>query len=330
MVDPAGCVVPITGLDTIVVNGVKTNFGFDEKVNCDAASISFTDSTASNDVISSYNWNFGDGNISAQQNPSHYYNAPGLYYPQLIVTTQSGCADTAKSAVPIKIVASPQAAITNTASGCVPLTVTYGAKLTVADTSAIKWSWDLGTGITSTLQDPPAQLYTTAGSYTVKVIAENSSGCRDTVSKTIDAYLVPTVSAGLDTLVCRGSGTTLTATGAANYTWGPATGLSCTNCAQPIAKPDSAITYFVKGTTAQGCSNTDTVLVKVKQPFQMLNSNGDTLCKGSSVRLFASGASSYVWSPSTGLSSSTNATPVASPQNTTTYKVIGSDDKGLF
>ena len=330
LVDPSGCMVPVTGPDTIVVNGVNANFGFINHNFCDAASISFTDSSMSNDVITGYTWDFGDGNTSTAQNPTHFYTTTGIYYPQLIINTQSGCADTMKNPVPVKIVASPQVSISSTGNGCAPLTVNYESQLLIADTSALIWSWDFGNGNGSHVRNPPTQIYSIAGSYTTQLIATNSSGCKDTVTKIIDAFLVPTVDAGADTLVCKGNTIILKATGAALYTWSPATRLSCINCANPVAKPDAATTYIVKGTTAQGCSNTDSVIVKVKHPFTMLNSAGDTLCQGSSVRLFASGAFAYVWSPSNGLSNTTGATPLASPQNTTTYKVIGTDDKGCF
>ncbi|WP_462243972.1 gliding motility-associated C-terminal domain-containing protein [Ferruginibacter sp.] len=330
LVDPGGCVVPVTGPDTIVVNGVIADFGFTNQTYCDIAVVSFSDSSLSSDPITSYNWNFGDGTTSALQHPTHFYTAAGLYYPQLIVTTQGGCADTLKSPAPVKIVASPQASIISTANGCAPLTVNFNGQLLVPDTSAISWNWTFGNGNSSALQNPPAQLFTLDGSYNTQLIATNSSGCKDTVTKTIDAFIVPTVNAGSDTLVCQGNSTALSAAGAATYTWSPPNGLSCVNCSNPIAKPDSVTRYIVKGTTAQGCSNVDTVIVKVKHPFTMLNSAGDTLCKGGSVRLFANGAFSYVWSPATGLNSSTIATPLASPQSTTTYKVVGTDDKGCF
>ena len=330
LVDPGGCVVPVPGADTITVNGVNANFSFINHNYCDAASISFSDSSVSNDVITSYAWDFGDGNTSSLQNPIHFYNAPGLYYPQLIVTTQMGCADTIKNPAPVRIVASPQANIANTGNGCAPLTVHYNGQLLVPDTSFINWTWNFGNSNTSNLQNPTPQVYATAGTYTTQLIATNSSGCKDTVTKTIDAFLVPIVNAGVDTMVCKGNSVLLSATGASSYTWSPAAGLSCTNCAKPLAKPDSATNYIVKGSTVQGCSNTDSVFVNVKHPFTMLNSIGDTLCKGSEVRLFASGAFSYVWSPATGLNSTTIATPLASPQTTTTYKVIGTDNKGCF
>jgi gliding motility-associated-like protein len=62
----------------------------------------------------------------------------------------------------------------------------------------------------------------------------------------------------------------------------------------------------------------------------MLAAQGDTICYGQSKRLFAAGANSYTWYPETGLSNKNAATPVASPQQTTTYHVIGKDQYGCF
>jgi gliding motility-associated-like protein len=330
LVDTSGCQVPITGIDTIHVNGVTAGFNFINQAICDSGSVAFTDISAGNESIASYAWNFGDGNTSTLQNPTHYYTATGIYYPKLIVVSQSGCRDTATAVAPIKIVGSPNADFNKSPNGCAPLTVTFNGQLNIPDTSVISWNWSFGNGNISILQNPPPQLYNTAGTYNIKLIATNSTGCKDTVTKTVDAFLVPTIDAGVDTMVCRGSSITLRATGAATYTWSPSLGLSCNNCANPAASPDSLTKYIVKGTTAQGCSNTDTVVVKVKQRFVMNNSVGDTLCKGGAVRLFASGANSYQWSPFAGLTSTTSSTPLASPATTTIYRVIGKDDAGCF
>ncbi|MBN8782799.1 MAG: gliding motility-associated C-terminal domain-containing protein [Terrimonas ferruginea] len=57
---------------------------------------------------------------------------------------------------------------------------------------------------------------------------------------------------------------------------------------------------------------------------------GDTLCVGQSTRLSASGADSYTWSPSAGLSSTSSPRPQANPTTTTTYRVIGRDNDNCF
>ncbi len=330
LVDAGGCVVPILGPDSITVNGVDANFGFINQTHCDAGPIMFTDSSYSTENITSYAWAFGDGNTSAAQHPTHFYAAPGIYKPQLIVTTQSGCKDTMQSPVNVKIIASPQAAINSSPDGCTELNVTFNGSLLVPDTSVVTWKWNLGNGNTSTLQNPPTQLYNVAGTYPINLIVTNSSGCKDTVNTSVQAFAIPKIDAGLDTLVCRGKNISLRASGAASYTWTPATGLSCSNCPNPLASPDTITRYCVKGATPQGCSSTDTVIVDVKQPFAMQNSNGDTMCIGGTARLFATGAYAYTWSPPTGLNSTIIATPLAKPNTTTTYRVIGVDDKACF
>lgn len=51
--------------------------------------------------------------------------------------------------------------------------------------------------------------------------------------------------------------------------------------------------------------------------------NSNSICAGSSTVLHASGAATYLWSPASGLSSTTNANPTASPSVTTTYTLTG-------
>jgi hypothetical protein len=58
-------------------------------------------------------------------------------------------------------------------------------------------------------------------------------------------------------------------------------------------------------------------------PNTIANPAAATVCSGNSTTLSVSGASSYTWSPSTGLSSSTGSTVTATPFATTTYTVTG-------
>ncbi len=330
LVDAGGCQVPIEGVDTINVYGVKTKFGFDGLPRCNLGTVQFSDSSIINDISSTYAWEFGDGGTSALQNPSHFYAAVGQYFPQLIVVTNRGCRDTATLPVPIKIVASPQADFTNAISACTPVNAGFSAFLSVADTSAMSWNWQLGNGNTSTLQTTPAQTYTAAQIYNVELIATNSSGCKDTVNKSFEVYAIPVIDAGPNVQICRGTPKQLNPNGGATYVWSPANGLSCTNCTSPMASPNFNQKYLVTGSSVYGCKNIDSLNVTVIQPFLMDNKRDDTICVGSSVRLFASGANSYEWSPSAGLNNITSSLPLASPRTTTRYRVIGSDAYGCF
>ena len=328
--DATGCIVPLTGRDTIHVYDLTTNFNFNAQAMCDEGTIQFNNTTATNDVITSYTWNFGDGSTSATGQANHHYTTSGTYYPQLIASTLHGCSDTVKSISPVKIVASPQAIITQTANGCVNLNVTFNGRLAVPDTSAISWEWNFGNGNTSTSINPTRQDYTTAGVYPIKLLIANSTGCKDTVLSSVEAYEIPTIEGGSDTMLCKGRGITLTATGGSTYQWSPSRGLSCTNCASPIANPDSALLYHVIGTSIHGCTNKDSINVRVRYPFNMTTSRGDTLCVGQSLRLTASGAYSYSWTPATGLDDANIASPTATPDVTTIYQVVSTDDRHCF
>ena len=328
--DVNGCQVPITGKDTIIVNGITAKFGFLNQPVCDKGNVSFIDSSLSNDIITGYNWSLGDGGTSTNQNPIYQYTSTGIYYPKLVVTTLNGCVDSMLSPVPVKVVASPQINITSTSNGCTPLAVTFMGLVAVPDTSALSWSWTFGNGDKSSIQNPATQNYNVAGVYNPNVIVTNSSGCRDTAIKSIEAYIIPTVNAGQDTTICNRIGVALQATGANTYNWNPSTGLSCNNCANPLATPDSARNYIVTGTSLQGCSANDTVLVKVQYPFKIKYSNADTLCIGQTVKLFATGANNFQWSPAASLNNSNIALPVGKPDTTTTYRVIGFDNLGCF
>jgi hypothetical protein len=54
----------------------------------------------------------------------------------------------------------------------------------------------------------------------------------------------------------------------------------------------------------------------------------ETICDGESVTLTASGASTYAWSPATGITPTTGPTVTANPTSTTTYTVTGTDANG--
>jgi hypothetical protein len=120
---------------------------------------------------------------------------------------------------------------------------------------------------------------------------------------------------------CSGGNVSITASGAATYVWAPATGLSCTTCATVTASPTVTTTYTITGTSAAGCTATTTVTVTVN-PSPTANAGPDVaICPGDSTTLTATGGGTYQWSPATGLSCTTCASPFAFPTITTNYTV---------
>ncbi len=265
MEDQTGCQIPVTGIDTILITKSNVNFGADDSLYCGSGTVNFSDSTISNASITSYNWSFGDGGTSALQNPSHTYNTPGLYTVRLIVTTANGCSDTAIKTNFIKVVANPSADITGNLTFCVYNKLFVKGILLLPDTSAITWQWSFGNGKTASVQNPPSQSYDTAGSYPLRLIVTNSSGCADTVDKTVIAYPLPAIEAGPNKTILVGSSVVIAPTGSPviDYLWSPATGLSCTNCYTTVASPKNTTVYTIKVTDANGCVNMDNITVIV-------------------------------------------------------------------
>ncbi len=328
--DPAGCQVPILGLDTIRIYGVNAKFGMNQQVVCDSGIVFFRDSSVSNDLITDYLWTFGDGSTSTSQNPSHMYHSTGNYPIGLIVTTKNHCKDTVDNIAPLKIVQSPLAGIAGDTAACVPAQMNFNGLLLNGDTSALRWSWDFGNGGISNLQTPPSVTYPIAGTYNVRMILTNSSNCVDTSYYPVVAHALPIIDAGPDQVICRFQSFGLTPSGGSSYAWRPSSDLSCTNCSTPVATPDSTNRYFVTGKSIFGCEGSDSVLIRVKQPFSINTGPGDTLCIGEFHGLSVNGAELYTWSPVIGLDNPISATPKANPDSSTTYRVIGRDDHNCF
>ncbi len=263
--DQTGCRIPVLGTDTIFVTKSDVNFGADDTLHCGTGIVNFSDSTISNGSIASYSWDFGDGGTSAQQNPVHTYTSPGIYSVRLIVTTTNGCTDTAIKTNYIKVVAIPNADILGNVPVCLNTKLTFRGILLTPDTSKLSWLWSFGNGKSAFTQNPPTQSYDTAGNYPLRLIVTNSTGCADTIDRTVIIYPLPVIDAGPDRTILVGSSVVITPTGSpvVDYLWMPATGLSCTNCYSTIAAPKNTTTYSIKVTDANGCVNTDNVTVIV-------------------------------------------------------------------
>jgi len=141
---------------------------------------------------------------------------------------------------------------------------------------------------------------------------------RDSVRINVDN---PIVATNNDATICEGTTMQLNTTGAAAYSWSPATGLSNPNIANPIATPLTTTQYIVTGTTANNCTAKDTVLITVSPKPVVTITNDTTICQNASVQLLAAGGTSYVWTPAGSLSNPAIANPVATPATNTKYFV---------
>jgi gliding motility-associated-like protein len=164
---------------------------------------------------------------------------------------------------------------------------------------------------------------------TYTVVGTDILGCKDSTNVYVTVNANPVVKAtSIDSSICSGNNTSLTGIGASSYSWTPVNSVTCSTCASTSANPTSSTTYTLVGTNANGCTDTVylPITVNVTPVVKIAPLGDDTLCPKQSVNLTATGAASYVWSPSTGLNTTNGTTVIASPTVTPiVYKVVGSN-----
>jgi len=170
----------------IVVSPVPVpNFGFTQT--CIGTNTFFTDSsTAYNDRIYKWLWNFGDGAFSNLKNPTKLYLKDTVFDVNLMVTNIAGCVANVTKKITIFSKPVPKFAFTNV---CDKNPIAFSNSST-SKQALIEWKWSFGDGFTSTKYIDSHQ-YTGPGNYWVKLKLKTTYGCQDSVQKSATIYPNP-------------------------------------------------------------------------------------------------------------------------------------------
>lgn len=143
---------------------------------CAPLEVDFTDESTGDPT--SWLWDFGDGQTSTDQNPTHIYDDPGSYTVSLTATNSVG-SDTKTKTDYITVGSEPGAAFSaDPVEGCPPLEVSFTDESSGYPDS---WQWDFGDGGSSSESDPN-YTYEEPGTYTVSLTVSNACG-EDTETK---------------------------------------------------------------------------------------------------------------------------------------------------
>ncbi len=215
---------------------------------------------------------------------------------------------------------------TNTVSGCLPLTISF-TNATAPTSTLASFIWYYGNGQTNTTTINPVVTFTNPGTYTVSLVVKDPTSCnlKDSAITFITVYPKPSPSFTLNTSPCSNTISTINgSTGnfsTTPYLWnfGPSTS-TLTNPSYTY-NTNGAYNVTLTVTDVNGCTNATVAPISIFN-FSPGVVAGNTICRGFSANLNASGGTNYTWTPSSTLNNTASATPIANPTTTSIYTVI--------
>lgn len=348
--------VPCTDTAYVVVNIYpvpNADFSFNPNNQCAGTNINFNNNSTGTQGSTTYNWNFGDGNTSNQQNPSHTYAAGGSYNVTLTVTNGPGCQSTFNQTV--TALAIPNICIAgddgdgDLINCLLPADPSTSETVTFSNctTGGVSYEWDFGDGSPPFVTNSTADFthdYTSFGTYTVTMTATHANGCTATTTTTVvfEKY----VSAAMTLDITEYSGcaphdlsTLLNLSVNANsYIWdfGDGTVINTTSSSPPAHNYMTEGTYTISLTAINSCNMANATIspiIIIAGPTAGFNTNlplgGGTIGCAPEVMNVTNTSTNvqpvnnYYWDMGNGNTYTNTATPPAQNYDTTgTYTVM--------
>ena len=317
---------PVTQTLTIKAHGKPTpNFSVNISKGCVGTNISFTDMSTSpgGTLTPQWQWSFGDGGVSAIQNPNYVFTIPGTFNITLIYKDGFGCDSAFVKSGLIKISQKPTVVITNTPtslSACAaPFTATFSGSNSTSNSTtgstALTYSWNLN-GASSTAINPPAVTFTTTGTFPVSLTCTDNNNCANTQTVIVTVQ-TPAVKALVPTKGCFNSPVSFRDSSAsANTVWSFGDG-SLDQTVFPIQNFQhtygSQGIFTITATANLGsCTCVKTFTINIEKVVADFTATPPFFCTSPMVVSYSNtstGASTYSWSFSNGAPTSTLTSP---------------------
>ncbi|TRZ73704.1 MAG: PKD domain-containing protein [Bacteroidetes bacterium] len=247
---------------------------------CLGDSSKFIDLSDSSTVrIISHNWKFGDqlsgtNDTSTQINPAHKYTHYGNFSPKLIVRNAVGCADSVIKSVRVHKL--PVAAFSAPDLLCSRTYIELTDQSKAGDTTKFSWLWHLGVPNDPenlSIEQNPVAYYDSAGPYNVLLRIQDSFGCKDSITNTINVLPSPISSflaeENLDDIAGK-IRLTNTSTGAIAYLWNFGNGKTSTKEDPDVITYENNGTYIIRLIASADNKCTDTTSYKIEILFRGL------------------------------------------------------------
>ena len=259
-------------ITVVVYENPIANFTATEVEYC--TNTSFTNTTTGGTQPYTYAWDFGDGNKSTEQNPTHHYGAPGTYNVTLNVTDKYGCTDgICKDVRVIPPPNKPPVAIPNGTNVCYCTYTEFdGSASYDPDGTIVSYEWDFGDGHTGSGETTSHHYDAPNGrTYNVTLTVTDNDGARNSSTITVDVYENPTVVASAsEYVVAHGTGVTFSGTvsgGTPPYTCTWTIGETIYSGCGPHTVTINKLTIATLDVVdAHNCPGNDSVTVRIKHP----------------------------------------------------------------
>ncbi|HEX8548082.1 MAG TPA: PKD domain-containing protein, partial [Cytophagaceae bacterium] len=181
----SGC--SAVAVDTVVLKPIPVAY-FTIAGACSGKTIAFTDSSYYKDgPITSWKWDFGDGSISSDKNPSHTFVDGGPYKVLLTVTAFDNTKDNTS------LLVYPGAVLTagySYLADCSKNNISFKDTSLSSSGAIVSWKWKFGDGKFASSKEP-VHVYEKGGYYTVALLVSTSQGCVDSLSTNVYAGRYP-------------------------------------------------------------------------------------------------------------------------------------------
>ena len=170
--------------------------------------------------------------------------------------------------------------------------------------------------------------------YHTYAVTVQDDGCpvMGTQTYAFEIIVISGTYAGSDIYLCEDDTVQLNVGGGTSFQWTPAIYLSNDTLSNPLAYPDSTISYVVTSDLTGACGNIDTVTIYVVPDFNVSTNGEQILCIGGSAQLGVNANPGsnyqYLWTPSATLNFDTIPNPLATTSSTTNYTVAVSSPGG--
>lgn len=280
--------------------------------------------SVNNQANHTYQWIKGGVDIAGQTSTSLSASQEGLYSVRVTNTTLSCYTET--SSVTVTVLQAPIAAYSADLTACTNEVIAFTNASQVDSRAIVTHAWNFGDAGTSSSASP-THAYATAQNFnaSLTVSYQGATGCSDNETKTATIVngTTPVISAS-SASSCPGEEVTLSITGTyTTITW--------SNSATTSSVAVLPGAYTVNTVDANGCAGEDAVTIAAKEaPLLVASADPSTIGAGATSRLLASGAISYNWSPTETVDNASIANPVATPLETTIYRVRGTSADGCL